>query len=36
VPFLDVDAELAVASMENNAGIVGAALLARSVSDVAG
>jgi polyphosphate glucokinase len=29
VPFLDVDAELAVASMENNAGIVGAALLAR-------
>ena len=29
VPFLDVDAELAVASMENNAGIVGAALSAR-------
>ena len=29
VHFLDVDAELAVASMENNAGIVGAALMAR-------
>ncbi len=31
VHFLDVDAELAVASMENNAGIVGAALSAHPV-----
>jgi polyphosphate glucokinase len=29
VPLLDVDTELAVASMANNAGIVGAALMAR-------
>ena len=30
VHFLDVDAELAVASLENDAGIVGAALIARA------